>query len=87
MPLVTVPPPYRGPTQGLAQIEVDGATLGECLDALGARYPGFREQIFDPDGKLHRFVRLFVNGDQIGALETPVSDGDQVDILAAIAGG
>ena len=87
MPLVTIPPPYRGPTQGLGEIEVEGATLGECIDAVGARHPGFSEQVFAAEGKLHRFVKLFINGDEAGALDTPVAAGDRIDILAAIAGG
>ncbi|MEE9609159.1 MAG: MoaD/ThiS family protein [Myxococcota bacterium] len=89
MPQVCVPPPYQGPTRGLAEIEVRGKTVRECIDAVGSRFPGFRDQIFDPEGKVHGFVQLFVNGDEIGrsALDTPVDAGDRIEILAAIAGG
>lgn len=89
MPQVEIPPPYRGPTAGEARVNVDGATVGECLLALGTRYTGFGEQIFDADGRIHRFVTLFVNGDEIDRadLDTPVADADEVRILAAIAGG
>jgi molybdopterin synthase sulfur carrier subunit len=89
MPLVDVPPPYRGPTGGQDRIQVDGTTVGDCLEAVGERFVGFREQIFDARGEVHRFVTLFVNGDEIerNALATPVSDTDEVGILAAIAGG
>ena len=47
MPVVVVPPPYRGPTQGQERIDVAGATVGECLSRVGERFPGFSEQIFD----------------------------------------
>lgn len=89
MPQVIVPPPYRGPTGGRQAIEVDGSTVGECLRAVGSRFPGFAEQIFDADGRVHRFVNLFVNGDEIerGGLDRAVAGGDRVEILAAIAGG
>jgi molybdopterin converting factor small subunit len=89
MPQVVVPPPYRGPTLGKERIEVSGATVRECLLAVGDRYPGFTEQVFDEAGKVHRFVSLFVNGESIGreALDQPLADADQVKILAAIAGG
>ena len=89
MPTVEIPPPYRGPTRGEERIPVEGTTVEECLKAVDARYPGFGDQIFDDTGALHRFVKLFVNGDQIphGALDTPVSEKDEVAILAAIAGG
>ncbi len=89
MPQVVVPAPYRGPTQGQGRIEVSGATVRECILAVEGRYPGFAEQVFDGAGRVHRFVSLFVNGDEIGreARERPVRVSDRVEILAAIAGG
>lgn len=90
MPRVIVPPPYRGPTEGQDRIEVPGSTVKECLDAVGSRFPGFSEQIFDGEGRIHRFVNLFLNGEELDraeALGLPVSEGDDVEILAAIAGG
>jgi molybdopterin converting factor small subunit len=89
MPQVFVPPPYRGPTFGQERIDVAGATVGECVEAVCARFAGFRELIFDASGGVHKFVTLFVNGDEIArtALDTPVGGSDRVEILAAIAGG
>lgn len=89
MPLVIVPPPYRGPTRGEERIEVEGVTVGACLAAVNERFPGFGEQVLDAQGRVHRFVNLFVNGDEIGRedLDHPVRDGDEVEILAAIGGG
>ena len=89
MPTVKVPPPYQGPTQGQALIEVAGATVGACLEAVGAKFPGFGEQVFDAGGQVHKFVTLFVNGDEIdrGDLDHAVAETDEVEILAAIAGG
>ena len=89
MPQVVVPPPYRGPTLGQERIDVAGATVGECIEAVCARFAGFRELIFDPAGRVHKFVKLFVNGDEIErtALDQPVASADEIEILAAIAGG
>ncbi len=89
MPTVEVPPPYQGPTCGAARIEVEARTVRESLNAVEARYPGFGPLIFDESGKLHRFVRLFLNGQRIdpAALDTPVSEQDEIGVLAAIAGG
>ena len=89
MPYVIVPAPYRGPTQGQAEIEVEGATVRDCLDAVGTSFAGFAEQLFDAEGRVHGFVSLFVNGDEIDreALDTALAAGDRVEILAAIAGG
>lgn len=86
---VVVPPPYRGPTRGEAEIAVDGDTVRECLEEVEARYPGFAELIWAPEGKLHRFVRLFLNEQSVdpAALDIPVQQGDEITLLAAIAGG
>ena len=86
MPKVLIPPPYRGPTGGLESIEVAGATVRECIEAVEAAHPGFAAQVFDAAGEPHKFVRLFVNGDQAPP-EADVAAGDEVEVLAAIAGG
>ena len=89
MPQVKIPPPYRGPTQGHDRVSVQGATVGQCLGALIERYPGLGELLWGPDRSVHRFVTLFVNGDEIDrtALDTPVSEADEIEILSAVAGG
>jgi molybdopterin converting factor small subunit len=89
MPQVKIPPPYQGPTQGQDCVEVSGATVRECIEAVGQQFPGFAEQVFDAAGNVHRFVSLFINGDEIerAAVDTPVAASDEVEILAAIAGG
>ena len=86
MPIVKIPPPYQGPTQGQAAVEVAGGTVRECIEAVGQQFPGFAEQVFDGAGHVHRFVTLFITGDEIdrAAVDTP---SDEVEILAAIAGG
>jgi len=89
VPKVEVPPRYRGPTGGVSLVEVDADTVRSCIEAVEARHPGFRELILDGDGKLRRFVRLFVNGEALDrdALDAPVADVDRVQVLAAAAGG
>lgn len=89
MPKVEVPTRYRGPTNGLGVIEVEADTVRSCIDAVEARYPGFRELVFDAEGNPRRFVRLFLNGEALEreAVDTPVGEDDRVQILAAAAGG
>jgi molybdopterin synthase sulfur carrier subunit len=89
MPVVVVPPPYRGPTAGEGEIRVDAATVRECIEAVEARFPGFRDQIVDARGAVHRFVSLFVNGGEIARerLDARLASEDRLEILAAIAGG
>ena len=65
MPQVKIPPPYQGPTQGQAAVEVRGDQVGECLEDLCRQFPAFRPQLFDAAGGVHRFVTLFVNGEEI----------------------
>ncbi len=89
MPVVQVPTAYRGPTRGEDEILVSGSTVLACLEAVEEKYPGFLPQVIDADGAVHRFVKLFINGEQLGdgALEAEVDEHDRVEVLAAIAGG
>lgn len=90
MPTFHVSPPLRGPTNGEALIPVDAANIRAGLDALEARFPGFRQQVLTPAGEPNRFVRFFLNGRPlaaVSALDEPVSAADEVLVLAAIAGG
>ena len=89
MPEVHIPPRYRGPTQGVSQIDVDGRTVRECIEAVEARYPGFLELVFDEHGKVRLHASVFLNGDDLGreAAEAAVGSDDRVEILAAVAGG
>ena len=89
MPIVKVPTAYRGPTQGADRVPAQGGTVRECIQAVADEFPGFGELVFDARGDVHRFVTLFINGDEIDrvAVDTPVADGDEVEVLAAVAGG
>lgn len=89
MPRVLVPPPYRGPTKGQGEIAVSGGTVRECLEDAGSQFPGLLDQVIDGGGKMHKFVNLFVNGDELDRddLDRAVAESDEVEILAAIAGG
>ena len=86
---VEIPRRYRLPTQGRSRIDVEGHTVRECIDAVEAQCPGFFELVFDAQGNLNRFARIFVNGDEVmeNASDTAVADGDCIQILTAAAGG
>ena len=91
MPRVEVPPRYRGPTNGVSVIDVEGATVRACIDSVEAQFPGFGELIFEPNGNIRRYVRLFLNGDALAlqqdAVDAPIASTDRVQILACAAGG
>ena len=75
---------------GAKAVQGEGTTVGELLQDLDARYPGFRAQISGSDGQLHRFVNIYLNDEDIRylqALDTPLTEGDVVSILPALAGG
>jgi molybdopterin converting factor small subunit len=90
MPTLRIPTQLRTLTGGAGEVTVDGSTVGEALKALDAAHPGFGERLFDGDGKLRRFVNVFVADEDIRFLEgvdTPVDDGTTVSIIPAVAGG
>ncbi|MEX2024284.1 MAG: ubiquitin-like small modifier protein 1, partial [Thermoleophilaceae bacterium] len=87
---VKIPTQLRNVTGGEAEAAVDDATtVGDVLDGLYDRYDGLRDRIAE-DGGLRRFVNVYVGGEDIrflDGLDTSVSDGDEVTILPAVAGG
>jgi len=87
---VRIPTQLRTLSGGAAELEVDGATVADVLKALDAAHPGFAERLYDGDGKLRRFVNVFVAEEDIrflDGLDTPVTDGQTVSIVPAVAGG
>ena len=89
MPRVIVPPAFQGPTRGQGEIKVEGETVRECLEAVETEYAGFLAQVVRGDGTAQRFVKLFVNEEQIldGSLDIPLDVDDRIEILVAIGGG
>ncbi len=87
---VKLPTQLRASAGGDAEVSVEGATVGEALDALYAIHPELKERIADEDGTLRRFVNVYLDGDDIRfgeGLATPVTDGAKLQILPAVAGG
>jgi MoaD family protein len=86
---VKIPAQLRAATGGEAEADASGSTVGEVLDSLFEQFGDLRERICE-DGDLRRFVNVYVGGEDIrflSGLETEVSDGDEVTILPAVAGG
>ena len=86
---VKIPTQLREATGGESQASVEGKTVGEVLDALYARFGELRSRIAE-DGGLRRCVHVYVDGEDIRfmeGLDTQVSDGDEITILPAVAGG
>ncbi len=86
---VKIPTQLRAATDGQAELEVSGGTVGEVLDAVFDAHGDLRERITQ-DGDLRRFVNVYVSGEDIRfqqGLDTSIKDGDEVTILPAVAGG
>ncbi len=86
---VRIPTILRTYTAGEKAVSGEGASLAALIDNLEAHHPGIKERLID-DGDLRRFVNVYVNDEDvrfIGGLEAELSDGDQVVVLPAVAGG
>ena len=86
---VKIPAQLRAATGGEGEVEVECSTVGEALDAVFDEHDGLRQRITE-DGGLRRFVNVYVSGEDIRfkeGLETELDDGDEVQILPAVAGG
>jgi molybdopterin converting factor small subunit len=87
---VKIPPQLRTATGGDGSLQAEGTTVGEVLDGLYAQHSELRDRVADGDGALRRFVNVFLDGEDIrflDGLDTPVSEGAEVQILPAVAGG
>jgi len=70
-------------------VEVNGSTVGQCLEQLVARFPELRQWLFGKDGNLTGLVDIYVNLESSypEELAKPVKDGDELHIIIIIAGG
>jgi len=86
----TILRPYTGDRKS---VEARGASLSALIDDLESNHPGIKDRLLeDKDGAvdLRRFVNVYVNDEDVrflGGLDAPVTDGDQVVVLPAVAGG
>lgn len=87
---VRIPTPLRKLTNGADEVAAEGANINEIINNLEKSYPGLKERICEPDGKLRRFVNLYLNDEDIRFkenMETKLKDNDELSIIPAIAGG
>ncbi len=87
---VRIPTPLRSLTNGSEEVVVEGNSIKEVIDNLETNYNGFKARLCDEKGQIRRFINFYLNDEDIrfkDNQETPVSDGDQISIVPAIAGG
>ncbi len=87
---VHLPTVLRSQAGGEKTVSVDGTTIGQVLTSLVAKFPGLAGQVVNDDGTLHKFVNVYLDDDDVrylSGLDTPVSNGSDISILPAVAGG
>ncbi|MDQ1650304.1 MAG: sulfur-carrier protein [Frankiaceae bacterium] len=87
---VKVPTILRSHTGGSKSVEASGDTLDAVLKDVDAKHEGLRARLVDDEGKLHRFVNIYVDDEDVrfnGSLDAPVGENSTVTILPAVAGG
>ncbi len=80
---------HRASAGGLETVDVDGRTVGECLDALIRRFPEMEEKLFAGKGKLLDVIEIYLNLESAypNELARPVKDGDEIYATIILAGG
>jgi sulfur-carrier protein len=89
MTAVRIPPTLRAEVGGARELDAHGSTVAEVIDDLVERYPPLAAQLLQ-DGALAPFVNVYLGGEDVrtrDGLDTPVTDGDQLILLPAMAGG
>jgi molybdopterin converting factor small subunit len=87
---VRIPTILRQLTGGASEVEAEGATLSAVLTAVDAAHPGVAGRVLDDDGKIRRFVNVYVGDEDVrfaSGLDTPTPDGATISIIPAVAGG
>ena len=88
--VVRIPTPLQKFTKQQSEVEITGTTIQDMLDELGRHFPGLREQLCDERGAIRKFVNLYLNNEDIRFMageKTVLTDGDEVAIIPAVAGG
>jgi molybdopterin converting factor small subunit len=87
---ISLPATLAALANGEKIVGASGISLGDAVRDVTTRYPALAQRIFDSDGRLSPFVTMFLNSEDVrwrGGMNAPLSDGDEVILVAAVAGG
>ena len=90
MPQFRIPGPLRRLSDGQVTVDVEANDLGSAIEALDARYPGFKDRLLDEHGELRQFVNVYLNDEDVrlgSGLRAKVAEKDEISIVPAVAGG
>ena len=85
-----IPGPLRRLSDGQTTVDVDASDLATAIEALDARYPGFKDRLLDEKGELRQFVNVYLNDEDVrlgAGLAAKVQEKDEISIVPAVAGG
>jgi molybdopterin synthase sulfur carrier subunit len=86
---ISIPSAFRRHTDSLDKFECSATDLNDLLDALAARFPELKPHLRDEQGKVRRFLNIYVNDEDIRFLgnDYRFKEGDEVTLVPSIAGG
>ena len=86
---IDIPPLLRHLADGAITATVKGNTVADCLNDFVRQYPKTRRLLFDKEGKLVRYVEVYVNKATAYPEEMtkPVNEGDEISLVYVISGG
>jgi molybdopterin converting factor small subunit len=87
---VRLPTVLRQHAAGQSSIRANGSTVGEAFEDAVRQFPNLAGQLVTGDGKLHKFVNVYRNDEDVRFLQhldTKISDDDVISVLPAVAGG
>ncbi|MEW6153356.1 MAG: ubiquitin-like small modifier protein 1 [Actinomycetota bacterium] len=87
---VRLPTVLRQYAGGQSSFTANGSTVGEVFEDAVRQFPLLAGHLVADDGKLHRFVNVYRNDEDVRYLDklaTPVGDSDVISVLPAVAGG
>lgn len=90
MAKISIPSQLRNEVNNQAEVNITGANVGEALKALAAEFPSLKDRLFDENGKLRRYVNIYLGDEDIrflDDLETEIDDSSELALVPAIAGG
>ena len=86
---ISIPSYMQSFTNNMKAVEVNGNTVGECLNHLIKQFPGMKKQLFSKNDNLFENIIISVNGESAYPKQRakPVKDGDELNIVLIVGGG
>ncbi len=86
---IYIPLIHRHLSGDVETFEVEGDTVGQCLEQLVKAFPQMQDAIYNKKGDLQHLIEIFVNSKTAhpGELARATKDGDEIHIITLLSGG